>query len=250
MEFSFLKNPSVLKIFNLFESENAKIYMVGGAVRNELLGIKATDFDFATPLKPDDVVKILSKEKIPMDLKGIKFGCVTAIVDDIKMDITTFRKELYTKKTRFPKIEYSTKISDDYIRRDFTVNAIYVDATGKIIDLGEGLEDLKNGVLKFIIHPKKSIYFDPLRLFRYFRFCSLYFYKNFDKRSLEFCLSRFQKIRKDISRYKIKEEMNKILSGDGVNVILNIWRDSGLLYELDTYLDRNQLDLTRGIKNE
>lgn len=249
MEFSFLQNPSVIKLFDLFESNNKKIYAVGGAVRDSLLGIEPTDFDFATVTKPDKVIEILKNNNIPVDLKGLKFGCVTANIDNMKFDITTFRKDYYTNGSRFPVIEYSNKMADDYNRRDFTINAIYVDRTGQIIDLGTGMEDFKNGVLKFILHPKKSIFFDPLRVFRYFRFCSLYFHKNFDRRSLEVSISKLHKARKSVSRQKVQEEINKILSGKGADVILNIWRRYGILYELDGYIDDSRLEMIRGINN-
>ncbi len=250
MEFNFLKNPAVIKLFDLFESNNRKIYVVGGAVRNALLGIESTDFDFATTTKPDEVVEILKNNNIPVDLKGLKFGCVTANIDNTKIDITTFRKDCYKNGSRFPTIEYSTRIADDYNRRDFTVNALYVDRTGRIIDLGTGLEDLKKGVLKFIIHPKKSIYFDPLRVFRYFRFCSLYFHKNFDRRSLEVSISKLHKARKSISRQRVQEEIDKILAGEGADVILNVWRHYGILYELDGYIDNTKLEMIRSANNE
>ena len=233
MEFEFLKNPSVVRLFDLFEKENKRLYIVGGAVRNAMLGKEINDIDFATATKPDDVLQILLKNNIEVDVKGMKFVTITAMMDCQRFDITTFRKDTYARGSRFPEIICSKKLRDDFIRRDFTVNAIYIDRTGRIIDLGNGVEDLKNGVVKFIIKPKKSVFLDPLRILRYFRFCSLYFYNNFDEPSLRACLTKLNKIRRLLPRKKIKSELAKILQGEGCDIILDIWRKNDAISNIE-----------------
>ena len=242
VEFEFLKNPSVIKLFDLFEKENKRLYIVGGAVRDALLGKKINDIDFATATKPDKVLQILQDNNIEVDLKGMKFGTVRAIIDDEKFDITTFRKDSYVRGSRFPEVVYSKKLRDDFSRRDFTLNAIYVDRFGRIIDLGGGLEDLKNGVVKFIMKPKKSVFLDCLRILRYFRFCSLYFYNNFDEDSLNACLSKFYRVT-SLPKKKIKYELAKILQGEGADIIIDIWRKNDILYDMDLYIDEVKLEM-------
>ncbi|MGN0929582.1 MAG: hypothetical protein ACI4N3_02990 [Alphaproteobacteria bacterium] len=243
MEFKFLQNPSVIKLFDLFESENKKIYVVGGAVRNSLLGEQTNDIDFATSTKPEDVLQILQNNNIETDLKGMKFGTISAIINDEKFDITTFRKDYYARGSRFPEIICSKKIRDDFVRRDFTVNAIYVDRIGRTIDLGGGLEDLEKGILKFIINPRKSIYFDPLRILRYFRFCSLYFYNNFDEASLTACILKFARVKKTLPKKKIKYELSKMLDGKGFEIILDIWRKNDIIYDINEYIDEVKIEM-------
>lgn len=237
MEFNFLQNPSVIKLFDLFEQEDCRLYVVGGAVRDAFLGIKTNDIDFATPVKPEKVLEMLQSHNIEVDLKGIKFGTISANIDGEKFDITTFRNDNYARGSRFPEIVCSKKIRDDFIRRDFTINAIYVDRIGRIIDFGNGVEDLKNGIVKFIISPRKSIFFDPLRILRYFRFCSLYFYKNFDEASLKACIDKFFRIKKALPKKKIKYEMKKILEGDGAKIILDIWEKNNILPDMLEYME-------------
>lgn len=233
MEFEFLKNPLVVKLFDLFEKENKRLYIVGGAVRNAMLGKEINDIDFATATKPDEVLQILLKNNIEVDVKGMQFGTITAMINDERFDITTFRKDTYARGSRFPEIICSKKLRDDFIRRDFTINAIYIDRTGRIIDLGNGIEDLKNGIVKFIIKPKKSVFLDPLRILRYFRFCSLYCYNNFDEASLKACLTRLNKIKRLLPRKKIKYELAKILQGEGRDIILDIWRKNDVISNIE-----------------
>lgn len=248
VEFKFLQNPSVIKLFDLFESENKKIYIVGGAVRNSLLGEQTNDIDFATSTKPEDVLKILQYNDIAVDLKGMPYGTISVIINNEKFDITTFRKDYYVRGSRFPEIICSKKIRDDFVRRDFTVNAIYVDRIGRTIDLGGGLDDLEKGLVKFIINPRKSIYFDPLRILRYFRFCSLYFYNNFDEASLRACISKFPRIRKTLSKKKIKYELSKMLDSKGFEIILDIWRKNDIICNIEDCIEEVKMEV--GKNNE
>ena len=237
MKFNFLENPSVIKLFTMFEKENNRLYVVGGAVRDEFLGIKTNDIDFATATRPEKVLEILNANNIEVNLKGMKFGTISATIDDEKFDITTFRKDSYARGSRFPEIVCSKKIRDDFIRRDFTINALYVEKFGRVIDLGGGVEDLEKGIVKFIISPRKSVFFDPLRILRYFRFCSLYFYENFDDASLRACIDKFQRVIRAVPRKRIKEEVKKILAGPGAEVIVDIWKKNDIMVDIVEYIE-------------
>lgn len=235
MEFDFLQKANIKKLFNLFDMNNEKLYIVGGGVRNAILKIPTDDIDFATTSTPEKTFKILKDNKISTNDIGINFGTVIAIIDGEKFDITTLREDTYTT-SRYPKTKYIKDITKDYIRRDFTMNAIYLDGQGKLYDFGNGMQDIENKVVKFVKSPLTSIKEDPLRILRYFRFCSLYFYDNFDDTSLNVALNNFHLIKNINSNKKIKSELDKISSGDGANIILDIWEKAGILELTKKYM--------------
>ncbi len=237
MDFKFLHNKNVLDLFNLFYDDKERLYVVGGAVRNELWNVENNDIDFATSTKPKKVLDILSYNKIEVDLKGMHYGTISAIIDNQKFDITTFRKDHYFRGSRFPQIICSKKILDDYKRRDFTINALYVDKFSRIIDLGSGMNDIENKIVKFIINPKRSVFFDPLRILRYFRFCSLYCYENFDDASLNICCQKFDKVLKVLSHKRIQSEIDLILKGNGAKIILDIWDRHGIIQQMKPFIE-------------
>jgi len=162
-----LQLPEVEKVFKAF-GENS-IFLVGGCVRDTLMKKSVTDIDFATPCEPLEVIEILNKSEINYIDIGIKFGTVTAIIDDKKYEITSFRKDISTDG-RHAEVEFSKEMEADAARRDFTINALYVDKDCKIYDFYNGQEDLENTILRFIGDPQARIKEDYLRIMRFFRF--------------------------------------------------------------------------------
>ena len=162
-----LQLPAVEKIFKAFGESS--IFLVGGCVRDTLMNKSVTDIDFATPCVPLEVIEILNKSEISYIDIGIKFGTVTAIIDDKKYEITSFRKDIKTDG-RHAEVEFSKEMEEDAARRDFTMNALYVDKDCKIYDFYNGQEDLKNNTLRFIGEPQARIKEDYLRIMRFFRF--------------------------------------------------------------------------------
>jgi len=162
-----LQLPEVEKIFNAFGESS--IFLVGGCVRDTLMNKLVTDIDFATPCGPLEVIEILNKSKINYVDIGIKFGTVTAILNDKKYEITSFRKDISTDG-RHAEVEFSKEMEADAARRDFTINALYVDKDCKIYDFYNGQEDLENTILRFIGDPQARIKEDYLRIMRFFRF--------------------------------------------------------------------------------
>lgn len=239
MDFDFLHNKIVLDLFDLFYNDKERLYVVGGAVRNALWGIENNDIDFATSTKPQKVLDILTHNNIQVDLKGFHYGTISALIDNQKFDITTFRKDHYFRGSRFPQIICSKKIRDDFVRRDFTVNALYVDKFSRIIDLDNGLLDIQNKIIRFIINPKRSVFFDPLRILRYFRFCSLYCFENFHQPSLDICIKKFHKVFKTLPYKRIKNELDLILSAPGSNIILDIWQKNDILDSVKLFIEGN-----------
>ena len=151
----------------LFNRHGYRLYMVGGATRDYLLDRPILDYDFVTDATPDEMKTFLEDA----DFTFAKFGTVRIKVNHVKVDITTLRIEDEYVDYRHPsKVVFTKDIKKDYVRRDFTINAIYMDEEYNIIDYCGGLNDLNNKLIRFIGDPDKRIKEDPLRIIRAERF--------------------------------------------------------------------------------
>ncbi len=162
-------------MFDVFENSDYKLYLVGGSVRDRLMGITPGDTDYATDALPGDVIDFLSEAGVKVIPTGVPFGTVTAIhpVTGEKAEITTFRcAEIYHRGSRHPVVEFGTNIEEDLRRRDFTVNAMAMDSAGNIIDPFNGRKDLSEGILNTPGSPDESFTDDPLRILRAYRFAA------------------------------------------------------------------------------
>ena len=152
-----------------FKENGFSIFEVGGSVRDELLGLEVYDFDFATNATPEEMLKFLPDANDTF----AKFGCIKYKGEFGRAEITTFRVEESYDDFRHPtKIRFVKSLDEDYLRRDFTINAIYKDVDGKIYDPTNGIEDIKNKIIRFIGDPEKRIKEDPLRILRAKRFAT------------------------------------------------------------------------------
>ena len=229
-----LENISEAKIIFSYLNEvgqEPNVRFVGGCVRKALRGEHIDDIDLATTLVPDEIKKKLSQNNIKVVDTGISHGTVTVILNKKKFEITTLRKDLSTDG-RHANVEFTLNWDEDASRRDFTINAIYADIEGRIFDPLNGINDLQNGVLKFIGSPDDRIQEDYLRILRYFRFFTQYSKKNHDQdiiRSIKKYINGLNKI----SNERIFDEFNKILKLKNINdlfvnevskeIILNIF---------------------------
>ena len=153
----------------IFKENGFSIFEVGGSVRDELLGLEVFDFDFATDATPEEMMKFLPD----VNDTFAKYGCIKYKGEHGRAEITTFRVEESYNDFRHPnKINFVKSLNEDYKRRDFTINAIYKDINGKLYDPSQGIEDLKNRIIRFIGDPKTRIKEDPLRILRAKRFAS------------------------------------------------------------------------------
>ena len=142
-------------------------FVVGGAVRDILLGLEPNDFDFATSLRPDQIIEIFSD--MQTDLVGESFGVV--LVEGV--EIATFRADKNTDSGhQNAEVEYVDTIEDDLSRRDFTINAMAITLRGEIIDPFGGQEDLENSIIKFVGNAGQRIWEDPNRILRAARFAA------------------------------------------------------------------------------
>ena len=151
----------------IFNRHGYRLYMVGGATRDYLLDRPILDYDFVTDATPEEMKAFLPDA----DFTFSRFGTVRIKVNHVKVDITTLRIEDEYIDYRHPsKVVFTKDIKKDYVRRDFTINAIYMDEEYNIIDYCGGLNDLNNKLIRFIGNPVKRIKEDPLRIIRAERF--------------------------------------------------------------------------------
>jgi len=162
--------PKTVYIINkLFKKENKSLYVVGGACRDFLLGIKPKDFDLATDAKPAEVISILNSAGINNFPKGEAFGVISAVTEDGEFEITTFRADL-SKGRRPDAVEFTT-IDKDVLRRDLTINALFYDIERKeVVDLVGGIKDLNDNIIRTVGIPTERFNEDPLRKMRALRF--------------------------------------------------------------------------------
>ena len=164
------------KLGDVFESSGHQLYLVGGSVRDALLGRLSPDLDFTTDAHPAEVQRIVRPWADALWDTGIEFGTVGAARDGQRVEITTFRADSYDQVSRNPEVRFGDRLEDDLVRRDFTVNAMAVRITGagpgEFIDPLGGLAALRDGVLDTPSAPEVSFGDDPLRMLRAARFVS------------------------------------------------------------------------------
>ena len=165
------KETEVEQLFKAIDSfsVNSEIRYVGGCVRKIINKEDFDDIDLAVNLNPKDVCEALDKKNIKYYESGIKHGTITALINDIKFEITSLRKDIDTDG-RHAKVEFSENWKEDASRRDFTINSIYADIDGSLFDPFDGKKDLENGKVLFIGNAETRIKEDYLRILRYIRF--------------------------------------------------------------------------------
>ena len=185
-------------------------FFVGGCVRNTLLGQPVADIDITTPIDPAEVTRRLEAAGLKVVPTGIGHGTVTAVSGGEGFEITTFRADVTTDGRRAT-VRFSTDIAEDAARRDFTMNAIYADAAGEIIDPLEGLPDILARRVRFIGDPHDRIREDYLRILRFFRFTAWYGHDGIEAGGLAACAELADGI-DGLARERIGAEMKKLLA--------------------------------------
>ncbi len=236
--FNILFDNDINFIFDIFKKYESDVYIVGGAIRNAILNQKITDIDFSTPIHPSQIIKILDKENINFNDKFKMFGTIIATINKKNYEITSFRKEHYFRN-RFPKITFINDIKQDAKRRDFTINSIYIDRNKNVFDFYNGIKDIETKTLKFIKNPIESINEDTLRILRYFRFIAEYSLYNFDKISLNTCITHFDKTF-FLSKNRYKQEFTKIKNAPFYNIVLDKWQNFGILSKIESFLNHEK----------
>ena len=201
------------KALDMLHSQGFEAYVVGGSVRDMLMGNDAGDFDITTSALPNQTKEVFSAERVIET--GIKHGTVTVLLGGESLEITTYRIDGEYSDNRHPsEVSFTRELSVDLSRRDFTVNALAYDGKNQIIDLFFGMADIENKIIRAIGEPKKRFEEDALRILRAMRFSSVLGFEieeNTKKAMLE-C----KHLLKNVSPERIAVEINKFLLGKNV----------------------------------
>jgi poly(A) polymerase len=197
-----------------FAKAGHELYLVGGTVRDTLLGKPVVDLDFATPARPDQTERLLSGWAERIWLTGARFGTVSGRKEGFKLEITTFRTDAYHSGSRHPKVTYGQDIVADLSRRDFTINAMAVRVPDhQFVDPFGGLRDLRDRVLRTPISPEISFGDDPLRMVRLVRFAAVLEAKA-DEATQAAAAAMADRLG-EISRERIRDEFTRLITAPG-----------------------------------
>ena len=170
---AWMREASCRAVMKALTSKGGAARFVGGVVRDALLRRAIKDIDIATPLLPLEVMKRLKQAKLKAVPTGLEHGTVTAMAGKRHYEITTLRRDVKTYG-RHAEVEFAADWAEDAVRRDFTMNALFLDADGKVFDYVGGLPDLEAGRVRFVGDPATRIREDVLRLLRFYRFFAHY----------------------------------------------------------------------------
>src|SRR5437660_8178134 len=221
----------IMTLAEAFRAQHKQLYMVGGTVRDVLLHREqSNDADLATDAQPEEIKRLVAPTRpSAVVLVGERFGTVRLHYGGDIIEITTFRTERYNPESRKPEVCFGTRLEDDLLRRDFTINALARDPlNGDIIDLFGGRQDLETHILRAVGNePDKRFDEDPLRLLRAVRFAAQldFTIEAETRRSIIRQSAKLQKI----SRERIRDEMNKLLLSDHPSKGLNLLVELGLM---------------------
>ena len=231
------ENLDAKKIYDILntDEEDAVCLFVGGCVRDLISNREILDVDFATSLTPDKIKRKLEASNIEYDNSFENYGSIKIRLNEKSFEVNTLRKD-FDQDGRHSEVIFTQDWRQDALRRDFTINAIYCDINGRIYDPFKGVDDLNNGIIRFIGDPIKRIQQDYLRALRYFRFFIQFSKVNYDEYVIN-CVRKNQDNIENLSKAKLIEEFRKLLL-------------SGKAFKLfqDSFVKDLYLSVYRGIK--
>jgi len=225
--------PPIPALAEAFSAAGHALYLVGGPVRDLLLGRRSTDLDFTTDARPDDLKRLLRQAGADHIFAiGEKFGTIGGIFEDgddaLTVEITTYRSEEYAPGSRKPKVAFGDSLEGDLSRRDFTINAIALDVrTGELVDPFGGQADLADRRIRTVGVAEDRFAEDPLRLLRGVRLAAQLAFEidGATKRAISSCAPSLA----TISRERVAQEMAKILTSRLAGLGLRLLTDLGLM---------------------
>jgi tRNA nucleotidyltransferase/poly(A) polymerase len=223
----WLATGGTAKVLALLNAGGEEARVVGGAVRNALLGLPTGDIDIATTATPDEVVRRAKTAGIRAVPTGIEHGTVTLLADGQPYEVTTLREDIETFGRR-AKVAFGRDWARDAERRDFTINALSVSADGLVHDYVGGLDDLAGRRIRFIGEPSRRIAEDYLRILRFFRIHAIYGAGPVDREGLQACIAGRAGLA-GLSAERIRMEIVKLLVAPGAADALQEMGDAGLL---------------------
>jgi poly(A) polymerase len=233
--------PVATELGARFQKAGHQLYLVGGAVRDAVLGRAGNELDFATDARPQQVIAILQGWAEARYLVGIRFGTVGARKRGHLLEITTFREEIYAEDSRNPEVTFAKDVDTDLARRDFTINAMAVRLPeGEFVDPHRGLFDLAHKRLRTPLEPELAFTDDPLRMLRAARFVSTL---GMDPApEVVEAMRNLRERLRIVSAERIRDELSKLLQGAHVDRGLQLVVDIGLADEFLPELPALQLE--------
>lgn len=217
-----------MELLKIFEDNNYEAYLVGGFVRDYILKRQSSDVDICTNATPMQIKEIFKEVKLPFE----SYGSVHLNYKKVDFEITTYRMDLEYKNKRNPsKIMYTDKLEIDLKRRDFTMNTLCMDSSGKIIDLFNNRQDIDNKIIKTVGDANKKLAEDSLRILRAIRFATELNFTIDDE--LSYAIVQNEYLLSELSFFRKKQELNRILLSSNVLYGISLLKK----YNLDKYLD-------------
>lgn len=217
-----------MELLKIFEDNNYEAYLVGGFVRDYILKRQSSDVDICTNATPMQIKEIFKEVKLPFE----SYGSIHLNYKKVDFEITTYRMDLEYKNKRNPsKIMYTDKLEIDLKRRDFTMNTLCMDSSGKIIDLFNNRQDIDNKIIKTVGNANKKLAEDSLRILRAIRFATELNFAIDDE--LSYAIVQNEYLLSDLSFFRKKQELNRILLSSNVLYGISLLKK----YNLDKYLD-------------
>ena len=232
----WLEDETLVRLMTVLNQEELSARIVGGAVRDALFNIfwkrqrKIGDNDIASRYTPEKNKKILEKAGITVIPTGLKHGTITARLNGKNFEITTLRRDVSTNG-RHAEVEFTDDWQKDARRRDFTINALYLDIDGTVHDPLGGFRDIKRGRVRFIGDARERIKEDGLRILRFFRFSSNFDVGGVDEAGMLACVERKSMIGK-LSGERVRDEFEKLLLSKQVVQIIPVMAAIGILKEI------------------
>ena len=241
----WFEKPALKRIFTLLNADGGEVRIVGGAVRNALMEQPVFDVDMATTLTPDVVVERAKAAGIKSVPTGIEHGTVTLVIDGEGFEVTTLRRDVETNG-RHAQVAFGTDWQTDAERRDLTINALYANEKGEIIDLIDGLPDVESRTVRFIGDAAMRIAEDYLRILRFFRFFAHYGSGRPDADGLRASARAKDKLG-TLSAERVWSETKKLLSARDPSRALLWMRQSGVLTEILPETEKWGIDAIHGL---
>ncbi|HEY6581712.1 MAG TPA: HDIG domain-containing metalloprotein [Rubrobacter sp.] len=211
---------SLLPLGEAFREAGHELYLVGGYVRDRLLGGVPPEIDATTDAWPKEIKRLLGPRADHLWTVGERFGTIGAMVGGFAIEVTSYRTDLYTQGSRHPEVRFSDSLEEDLARRDFTINAVAADAlTGEVLDPFDGRRDLQLGIIRAVGDPLERMRDDPLRMLRSVRFQTTLSRSERPfamTRDLEDAIRENARWLESISAERKREEFEKILVSDNV----------------------------------
>jgi len=224
---ALLTDPRLARLLVALEATGCETRVIGGAVRDALLGLKPHEIDLTTTALPNEVIAAATRAGLKSVPTGIDHGTVTVIVDGAPFEVTTLREDVETDG-RFAKVRFGKDFAQDALRRDFTVNALSVSTDGKLHDYAGGLADIKARRIRFIGDPATRIAEDHLRVLRFFRFHAAHGQGPLDPAGLHAAIVARESLAK-LSAERVRAELFKLLAARRSVEVARIMSHNGVM---------------------